>query len=40
MQAVVELQRRLPNARIFYVSATGATDPGASLTRSLWQASQ
>ncbi len=26
-QAVVELQRQLPKARILYVSATGATDP-------------
>ena len=25
-QAVVEIQRRLPNARILYVSATGATE--------------
>jgi len=25
-QAVVELQRRLPNARIMYVSATGASE--------------
>lgn len=24
---MVELQRALPNARIMYVSATGATDP-------------
>jgi len=26
-QAVIELQRVLPKARVFYVSATGATDP-------------
>jgi hypothetical protein len=26
MQAVIELQRRLPNARVLYVSATGATE--------------
>ena len=26
MQAVVEIQRRLPNARVLYVSATGATE--------------
>ena len=26
-QAVIELQRVLPKARIMYVSATGATDP-------------
>lgn len=26
-QAVIELQRVLPKARILYVSATGATDP-------------
>ena len=26
LQAVVEIQRRLPNARILYVSATGATE--------------
>ena len=26
MQAVIELQRRMPNARILYVSATGATE--------------
>lgn len=26
MQAVMELQRRLPNARVLYVSATGATE--------------
>ena len=27
MQAVVEIQKRLPRARILYVSATGATEP-------------
>ena len=26
MQAVVEIQKRLPNARVLYVSATGATE--------------
>ena len=26
MQAVIEIQRRLPNARVLYVSATGATE--------------
>ena len=26
IQAVVEFQRRLPNARVLYVSATGATE--------------
>ena len=26
LQAVVEIQRRLPNARVLYVSATGATE--------------
>ena len=26
LQAVIEIQRRLPNARILYVSATGATE--------------
>ncbi len=26
-QAVVEIQKRLPRARILYVSATGATEP-------------
>ena len=26
MQAVVEIQKRLPNARVMYVSATGATE--------------
>ena len=26
-QAVVEIQKRLPKARILYVSATGATEP-------------
>lgn len=26
MQAGIELQRRLPNARVLYVSATGATE--------------
>lgn len=26
MQAVVELQRRCPNARVMYVSATGASE--------------
>ena len=25
-QAVIEIQRRLPNARVLYVSATGATE--------------
>lgn len=39
VQAVVELQRLLPNARIMYVSATGATDPENLLYMSrlgLW----
>lgn len=26
VQAVIEIQRRLPNARVLYVSATGATE--------------
>jgi hypothetical protein len=26
-RAVIEIQRRLPRARVLYVSATGATDP-------------
>lgn len=26
LQAVVEIQKRLPNARVLYVSATGATE--------------
>ena len=31
VQAVIELQRVLPKARIMYVSATGATDPEVHL---------